>query len=183
MLLRSVLRFNKETSVRAIHTSAKGFVVPEGVEDVIKHLDDKKPTYTLLYFHADWNPKCEQMDKDYEKLVTQYANFHHVKVDCDATPKVKAFFDARVEPSFIVLVHGGEIHRMVGYNFTKIGLTLEKIMDLHQRDYSYFGNSAKSWERFYDEFDKFAKYGEYDRDAWRANYESVSDMHRGPGSI
>ena len=169
--------------MRAIQHSNYGYVVPESVDDVIKHLDDNKPTYTLLYFAASWNPKCAEVEKDYQNLIAKYGQFHHIRVDCDETPKVKAYFDARVEPSYIVLINGGEINRMVGFNFEKIGMTLERIQDLHQRDLSYFGESAKSWERFYDEFDRWARVGEHDRDAWRSNMESQADMHRGPGSI
>ena len=58
MLLKGASLGLKKTGVRAVHTTALGYVVPEGVEDIIKHLDEHKPTYTLLYFHAAWNPKC-----------------------------------------------------------------------------------------------------------------------------
>jgi len=40
---------------------------------------------------------------------------------------VKRYFDARVEPQFLVLVNGGEMTRVTGYNFEKLGLTLEKV--------------------------------------------------------
>ena len=43
-------------------------------------------------------------------------------------------------------------------------------------------NSGKSWERFYDEFDKWARYGEYDRDSMRLQIESQADTWRGPGT-
>mgnify|MGYP006907001711 CR=1 FL=1 len=74
------------------------------------------------------------------------------------------------------------MHRMTGYNFEKIGMMCEKVHELHNDGMGYFGDSAKTWERFYDEYDKFSRYGEYDRDAFRANYESNADQHRGPGT-
>ena len=33
--------------------------------------------------------------------------------------------------------------------------------------FGYYGDSGKSWERFYDEYDKFSRYGE-ERDAFKA---------------
>ena len=47
---------------------------------------------------------------------------------------------------------------------------------------SFFGDSKKTWERFYDEHDRWSKYGEYDRDSFRSKYESNSDQHRGAGT-
>ena len=50
----------------------KNYFVPEGgetsdsINDMVKHLDDKRPTYTLLYFTASWNPMCAKIEKDYE---------------------------------------------------------------------------------------------------------------------
>ena len=57
-----------------------------------------RPTYTLVYFTAAWNPVCKKIEKDYENLTAEYSMFHHIRVDCDATPKLKRYFDARCEP-------------------------------------------------------------------------------------
>ena len=56
---------------RGVHAiNGKNYVVPdgEGCFDVIKHLDTLRPTYTLLYFTASWNPICGQIEQDYENL-------------------------------------------------------------------------------------------------------------------
>src|SRR5450830_445624 len=86
---------------RTIRTvNNKCYVVPEGdgVKDVIQHLDKVRPTYTLIYFTAAWNPVCKKIERDYENLTAEYSMFHHIRVDCDATPKLKRYFDARCEP-------------------------------------------------------------------------------------
>eukprot|EP00349_Pseudokeronopsis_sp_Brazil_P004647 CAMPEP_0202967158 /NCGR_PEP_ID=MMETSP1396-20130829/11943_1 /ASSEMBLY_ACC=CAM_ASM_000872 /TAXON_ID= /ORGANISM="Pseudokeronopsis sp., Strain Brazil" /LENGTH=55 /DNA_ID=CAMNT_0049691903 /DNA_START=108 /DNA_END=271 /DNA_ORIENTATION=+ len=44
----------------------KNYIVPESKEDIIEYLDNKKPTYTLIYFTASWNPIIKQVEKDYE---------------------------------------------------------------------------------------------------------------------
>ena len=61
----------------------KSYVVPESDSDIIKFLDDKRPLYTCLYFHAAWNPVCQQIEKDYDAFCGKNAAFTHVKVDCD----------------------------------------------------------------------------------------------------
>ena len=76
----------------------KNYVTPESMEDCIRYLDQKRPTFTLLYFTAKWNPIIKQIEKDYENLAQDYPQFTHIRVDCDATPFVKQYFDARVEP-------------------------------------------------------------------------------------
>ena len=71
--------------------------------------------------------------------------------------------------------------RVVGFNFDKLGLTLEKVQELHHSGLTYFGDSKHTWERFYDEFDKFSRYGE-ERDGFRAHIEHNGDNWRGPGT-
>jgi thiol-disulfide isomerase/thioredoxin len=145
-------------------------------------LDKTRPTFTLLYFTAKWNPVCKQIEKDYENTCNQYPNFEHIKVDCDLTPPVKFYFDARVEPQFLVLLNGGELKRMVGYNFNKLHDLLDQATELHRKDFNYIGDSGNTWERFYDKFDNWARNGEHDKDAFRLYYEPISDQHRGAGT-
>jgi len=91
-----------------VHTPAgKPYCVPDNMKDVMEHLDEKKPIFTCLYFTASWNPKCAEIEKDYENLAYKFANWHHIRVDCDKEPTVKRYFDARVEPQFLFLINGG----------------------------------------------------------------------------
>ena len=82
----------------------------------------------------------------------------------------------------MILVNGGELKRIIGYNFNKIQAHLEEASNLHYRDFEYYGDSAKTWERFYDNFDRFSRTGEYDKDAMRLFYETNNDTHRGAGT-
>ena len=173
---------------RDVHFVAeKGYYIPEGSEatsmnDMIAHLDKHRPTYTCLYFNASWNPMCAKIEKDYEAFVSQTNNWHHVRVDCDAHPKIKRYFDARVEPQFLVLLNGGELMRMVGYNFEKFSSQLEDVQKKHlDNAFGFYGDTGKTWERFYDSYDKFSRYGE-ERDAFKAEIEYRGDTHRGPGT-
>jgi hypothetical protein len=105
-----------------------------------------------------------------------------MRVDCDAAPTVKRYFDCRVEPQFLMLFHGGEMCRQIGYNFDRISDKLMECENAVKTDIGFYGDSKATWERFYDEFDRFARYGEYDRDGFRAYYEPLTDRHRGAGT-
>ena len=87
------------TTRRSIITHAnKNWIEPESADDLMRHLDEKRPQFACIYFHAKWNPICEQIESDYDKFTSNNASFTHIKVDCDKNPKVKFYFDARVEP-------------------------------------------------------------------------------------
>ena len=110
--------FNRNLAMRSLTMApGKNYAVPESLEDVVKSLDKKRPTFTLVYFSAAWNPMCAKIERDYENLTNSQNQFMHIKVDCDQTPFVKKYFDARVEPQFIFLINGGEVARVIGYNF------------------------------------------------------------------
>ena len=137
----------------------------------------------MLYFSAKWNPMCEKIERDYENLTNTKSEFTHIKVDCDDQPLVKKYFDARVEPMFVMLINGGEVARIIGYNFAKIEKTADQVVAAHTKnEFGYHGTSSQQWERFYDAFDKWSRYGEYDRDSFRAYLDYNSDTHRGPGT-
>ena len=160
----------------------KNWLEPESTNDLIKYLDSKRPTYTCLYFHASWNPMCAEIETDYDNFTSNNAGFTHIKVDCDKTPKLKFYFDARVEPQFLLLLNGSEVKRQIGFNFNLVDSQLEEVRDFHMRSNNYMGDTGNQWERFYDSFDRWQKDGEYDRDAMRMMVDSQADTHRGPGT-
>ena len=113
---------------RMISVNPKGYIEPtDGLTDLVGHMDATRPVYSCLYFTAAWNPACKKIEADYERLCSEYPQFNHIRVDCDAQPKIKLYFDARVEPQFLVLVNGGEIHRQIGYDFEKLKDNFDKI--------------------------------------------------------
>ena len=58
-----------------------------------------------------------------------------------------------------MLLNGTEIKRQVGFNFNLVESQLENITDFHYTKANYHGDSRKTWERFYDSFDRWAKDG------------------------
>ena len=83
-----------------------------------------------------------------------------------------------------MLFNGGELRRTVGFNFERLHGFLDEGVDLHYRDFQYYGSdeTKNRWERFYDNYDRFSRTGDYDRDATRMSYETLNDQHRGAGT-
>ena len=120
MLNKATLRLSSINQVMRrsmITVPGKSWIQPEGVNDLVTYLDNRRPEYICLYFHAAWNPTCADIERDYDAFTARNSHFTHIKVDCDATPKLKFFFDARVEPQFLMLLNGAEIKRQIGFNF------------------------------------------------------------------
>ena len=88
-----------------------------------------------------------------------------------------------MEPQFLFLINGGEVARVIGYNFELLEKKANQVVEAHARnDFGYLGTSGQTWERFYDEFDRYSRYGENDRDSFRSFYDFNTDQHRGPGT-
>ena len=97
-----------------------------------------------------------------------------MRVNCNNIPLVKNYFDARVEPQFFILLNGGELRRMIGFNFNRLHGFLEKASEFHLCDFLYFGNDQvkNTWEHFCDNYDMFPSTGDYDRNATRMFYKT-----------
>jgi hypothetical protein len=67
MLSKATLHLKKSTPItRSFKTVTQyNYVVPETMDEVVKYLDKHRPTYTLLYFTAKWNPMIPSFEKDY----------------------------------------------------------------------------------------------------------------------
>ena len=113
---------------RGVHTVAgKNWVVPTSLTDCVKTLDERRPVYTCVYFHAAWNPMCTHIEKDYDNFCNENAGWYHIKVDTDAQPHLKMYFDARYEPQFLFLLNGMEMKRQTGFNFNLMMDHMDKI--------------------------------------------------------
>ena len=185
MMIKSALSaLKKQTALAQLATRTMvtcpntGAHIPDDMEDVIDFMDREKPTITCVYFHASWNPICKEIEKDYLNAVKAFPNVTHLMVDCDKAPRIKKYFDARVEPQFLILLNGGELSRIVGFNFDKVYAQLEKASDLHYRDFNYYGDTANTFERMYDHHDRWARSMEHDRDAFRFQKDVQNDTHR-----
>jgi len=81
----------------------------------------------------------------------------------------------------LILLNGGELRRVIGFNFERLHGFLDEAVELHYRDHEYYGDTANQWERFYDNFDRWQRF-EYDKDAFRIHIEPTNDQWRGAGT-
>ena len=89
MLSKAVALARKQLAIPSRgFKSATGhnYVVPETMNEVVSFLDEHRPTYTLIYFTAKWNPMIPHLEKDYEATTRKFQNFTHLRIDCDESP-------------------------------------------------------------------------------------------------
>ncbi|EAR82289.3 thioredoxin (macronuclear) [Tetrahymena thermophila SB210] len=93
------------------------------------YIDTLKPKLACLYFRADWNPLCEQADKDFDKLSDTHLEYEFVKIDIDKAPQAKGYFAVRCEPEFLLLCLGQEMTRQTGQNQRNLEHRLFKVQE------------------------------------------------------
>ncbi|CAI2377734.1 unnamed protein product [Moneuplotes crassus] len=168
-LTRSVL--NKrlfQYGTRAMHYDAKNNVhIPESLEDIRKHHDKTRPTYMMLYFHADWNPTCEEIEDKYHKFCVDNGTWTHYKIDTDAQKRIKFFYDVKCEPSFFIFLNGMLMKRIIGYNFEHIKKNLEYTVEAHHGKFDYHDGVKDKWVDYYTQVDLQEAEVERDRDPSR----------------
>ena len=59
---------------------------------------------------------------------------------------------------------------------------MDTVQDLHLHKVQYYGDSGNTWERFYDEYDRFERWRAQERDNQVMGNPVVGDQHRGPGT-
>ena len=126
-MIKCLKSFLKPTLSRPIvELRDKNIWIPDSIEDVKKHMKSKNPDLACVYFHASWNPFMKRINKAFEKICIDNPQVMHIWIDTDKYPTLKYYYDAKVEPTFIILVNGGELTRIVGDDF-------EKLLELYER--------------------------------------------------
>ena len=59
---KTSVRLLKNQARSIITVPGKNFIVPESDIDIMNYLDERKPEFTCLYFHAAWNPICKRIE-------------------------------------------------------------------------------------------------------------------------
>ena len=101
-----------------------------------------------------------QYQENYQNFVDEHAGVSHIHVHCCVQPLIKRYFDTQAEPQLLVLVNGGKIKRKVSFNSKKISNSLLHLCLNVGSSFGHCRDSKNSWQRFYDEYDEFSRYGE-----------------------
>ena len=119
--IKPLTSFFRSTPCRSIiELREKNIWLPESIEDVKQHMRKTNPDFACVYFHASWNPFMKKINEQFEKICIEHPEMHNIWVDCDKYPEIKFYYDAKVEPTFLLLINGGEISRVVGDDFEKL---------------------------------------------------------------
>lgn len=70
----------------------------DNLEELNKFLTNNKFSNTLVYFRANWNPQCQETDKDIQKFAAKFPGYQVIRVDSDAAPKIARHYSVRAEP-------------------------------------------------------------------------------------
>ena len=120
-LFKPCASFVKPLASRSmIELRDKNMWLPESLEDLHAHMQRHNPDFACLYFHATWNPFMKKINADFEKICIKHPEVMHICVDTDKHPTLKFHYDAKVEPTFLLLINGGEIARIVGDDFEQL---------------------------------------------------------------
>jgi len=94
--------------------------LPETIEDLKAHMEKHNPDLACVYFHANWNPFMKKINAKFEKVCIKHPEIMQIWVDCNKTPLIKYYYDAKVEPTFVLLINGGELCRIVGDDWERL---------------------------------------------------------------
>lgn len=61
---------------------------------------------SVVYFRANWNPQCDQSDKDIEKFALNNGGISVFKIDSDVSPKIAKHYGVKAEPEFVFCLYG-----------------------------------------------------------------------------
>lgn len=111
----------------------------------------------LIYFHADWNPTCEEIDSKYHDFAVKNGGWTHYKINSDKLQRIKFFYDARYEPMFYLFLNGMLIKRITGFNFAHVQKNMDYTKDAHNGLYEYYPGLKNKWVDYADQVDVHRK--------------------------
>ena len=70
MLSKQSHKLLKPSQARSMITYKQAScLTPESIDEMISYMDTQQPRYSLIYFHASWNPIVPKIEKDYFEFV------------------------------------------------------------------------------------------------------------------
>jgi len=81
---------------------------------------DYNPSYKikgnlLLYFYASWSSKCNMYLEALSKLANEFEDFNVVKINTTKYPTLKANYNIKKIPSYILIINDNIVGRLDGY--------------------------------------------------------------------
>lgn len=115
------------------------------------------PKLLCVYFTNDWNPIAKKGEEGYNDFVKNNGNIIHLKINSDKYPKLRWYFDAKMEPYMSLHYHGLQVVKMGGCNFEKFTKQIKRTHDyLHMQHTAPAGSENEyeqpyyNWEAYLD---------------------------------
>lgn len=89
-----------------------------------------------IYFTNDWNPICKLGQEGYKDFVRRTQKSTHLIINSDKYPKLKWFFDCRVEPCLKIYYYGAEIKSIGGCNFDRHERAVNRSFEFINQNFS-----------------------------------------------
>lgn len=66
------------------------------LNELNEYLSTNKPTFTVVYFRAAWNPQCEEADRHIDQLSKEFSHVKIIKIDSDKSPMIARHYSVKV---------------------------------------------------------------------------------------
>lgn len=138
-------------SIRSFVHNLKTFT---SLEEMNSYLRTNRPAQNIVYFRANWNPQCQESDKEIIRVATENPGLDIIKIDSDAAPKIAKHYAVKAEPEFVFCLFGDEVIRQIGLNPQGLNEKIEKVeklgrevdlSDIKER-WTEYGTSYKVFE-------------------------------------
>jgi len=86
----------------------------------------KQSSAMVLFFWAEWDPSCKQMDQVVTQLASDHLGITFVKIEAESFPDVVEKYPVSAVPTFIALKDGKVFSKMEGPNAPKLVALVEK---------------------------------------------------------
>lgn len=129
--LKKQLYFFQSKGVKQLRHQRNYFEVETNneLEEMKEWLNRVKPKYLCIYFTNNWNPVAKRANEDYNKFTTKTELFVNFRVDTDKNPKLKWFFDNKVDPGVHLYYYGHLLSSFGGINFDRVLKEIKRSQD------------------------------------------------------
>lgn len=118
------------------------------------------PEFLCIYFTNSWNPVSLRGEKSYSDFVIKTPEYAHLKINVDKYPKLKWFFDSKMEPGVHLYYFGVNLKNIGGINWDRTKLHMQRAISQVRKESDLLKpNSVEFSQPYYSWEAQLAEYG------------------------